>query len=666
MNTRHLVAAISLVLLTAAGAQASHPQIPILDAGTIAPLCDRNLAAYRSMQEAMEAVRGPGRILDEWNRLSLARSEFDGPLSLIANTSPDKATRDAADACELALEPFSTEVFQSETLYRRVKAYKPVDAIQRQYRQDLIEAFEDTGVALPPDRRARVKEINQQLSELRVRFEQNIRDDGTQLVFTPAEMAGLPDSYLAAQKRNADGNYVLPLAYPSYFPFLTLATNGDARKRYWFAKSNEGGQANLDILDRAVALRLELAQLYGDPDFASFTLKRRMARTPDAVYRFLDDVKAAVGDLEKREVAELRQLKADHLGQPLERTTLERWDVAYYQEKLKKARYNVDQEALRKYFPTDASIAYTLRVAETLYGIRFVPSSAPTWHPDVRVYDLFEQGRTNDGAYIATVYLDLFPREGKYKHAAAWRVRPVSTLAKEARPPGYHTPISALVTNFDRNGLDQSEFETLLHEFGHTLHGVLSKTRYADQSGTSVKRDFVEAPSQMFEEWARREDALKLFADVCRDCPQLTSEQIAQLDAARKYGRGLRYARQAVFAEFDMSLTTPHPDGVLASWQKIEAAQPLGTYPGTMFPASFGHLMGGYAAGYYGYMWSEVLALDMLSGFHGKLMNPVDGRRYRDDILSQGGQAPPERLVERFLGRKPTSEAFFKEIVGER
>ena len=205
-----------------------------------------------------------------------------------------------------------------------------------------------------------------------------------------------------------------------------------------------------------------------------------------------------------------------------------------------------------------------------------------------------------------------------------------------------------------------------MHEFGHVLHGVLSKTRYADQAGTAVKRDFVEAPSQMFEEWARREDALKLFADVCTDCPHLTSEQIDRLHAAEKYGQGIRYARQSLYAHFDLSLTTANPTGALDSWRALEGATPLGTVDRTMFPASFGHMMGGYAAGYYGYMWSQVLALDMLSGFHGKLMNPVDGRRYRTDILSQGGQEPPEQLVEHFLGRKPNSDAFFQEITGQR
>ncbi len=284
----------------------------------------------------------------------------------------------------------------------------------------------------------------------------------------------------------------------------------------------------------------------------------------------------------------------------------------------------------------------------------------PVWHPTAKSYDVYEAGRGDGrGAYIGSIYLDLVPRDGKYGHAHAEAVRNASTLA-------HRTPIGILVANLDPKGLNQEELVTLMHEFGHVMHITLSKARYLDQAGTNVRWDFVEAPSQMFEEWARREQALRLFADVCRDCPQLTHEQIANLEASRHFGQGYRYARQLELADFDMALTTANPAPALDTWAGLERATPIGYVPGSLFPANFTHMMDGYAAGYYGYMWSEVLALDMLSGFHGNLMNPVDGARYRADVLSQGAQRPPGQLVERFLGRKPNSDAFFKEIVGER
>jgi thimet oligopeptidase len=277
------------------------------------------------------------------------------------------------------------------------------------------------------------------------------------------------------------------------------------------------------------------------------------------------------------------------------------------------------------------------------------------WHPDVRYFDVTD---AKSGAFLSSFYLDLYPREGKYNHAAAFPVRGVSTLAKR-------TPQSVLVTNFNRQGLDHNEMETLLHEFGHVLHGILSKTDYNSHAGTSTRRDFVEAPSQMFEEWVRREQPLSLFAKVCPECPRLGLDDIARLEAARRYGQGIRYGRQWLLAAYDMSLSTD-PKPSLEVWTRMERATPLGHVEGTMLPAAFSHIAAHYAAGYYGYMWSEVMALDMLSVFSKDMLDPKVGRRYRDTILAQGGQVEPADMVRRFLGREPSSEAFFAEITGRR
>jgi len=413
--------------------------------------------------------------------------------------------------------------------------------------------------------------------------------------FTPAEMEGMPEAYLKAHEnaRDAEGNYVLTLKYPSYVPFLTNAKNGEARKRYYVAKTNEGGQKNLDLLYEIFKLRQELAGLYGLKSFADYSLRRKMVGSVATVDKFFNDVHGAVTDLEKKEIAELTAAKAKELGTPPEQTKLERWDVSYYQEKVRRERFDIDQEKLRKYFPTDKSMEYTMLVAQTLYGVKFQERKVPVWHPDVRYFDVFD---VKTGKFISGFYLDLFPREGKYNHAAAFPIRGVSKLA-------HRTPLSALVTNFNREGLDHNELETMMHEFGHVMHGVLSEADYNPHAGTSVKGDFVEAPSQMFEEWARRPETLKLFEKVCPGCPHLTDDQIARLDAARKYGQGIRYARQWLYAKFDMELSTdPRPP--LAVWKNLEAATPLGYVEGTAFPAGFSHIASNYAAGYYGYMWS--------------------------------------------------------------
>jgi thimet oligopeptidase len=510
-------------------------------------------------------------------------------------------------------------------------------------------------VALPPAKRARAKEIFDKLESLRQDFDRAIRDDKTTVMFTQAEVEGMPESYLRAHKPDAQGNYILKLDYPSYFPFLQNAKSSDARKRYYVAKLNEGGQPNLDRMYEIFKLRQELAGLYGLPSFADYALRRKMVGNPQTVFKFLDDVKGAVTDLEKKEIEEIRAEKAKDLGTPVADTKVARWDVSYYQERIRRARYDIDQEKLRKYFPTDKAVDYTLLVAQRLYGVKFREVKVPTWHPDVRYFDVLD---AKTGKFMSGFYLDLFPREGKFNHAAAFPIRGVSTRARR-------TPLAALVTNFNREGLDHDELETLMHEFGHVMHNVLSKVEYNPKAGTSVKGDFVEAPSQMFEEWARREQPLELFRKVCPDCPHLTKEEIEQLEAARRYGQGIRYARQWLYAAYDMALSTD-PKAPLAVWKGLESATPLGYVEGTSFPSSFSHIANNYAAGYYGYMWSEVIALDMLSPFKKNMLDPAVGARYRNAILSQGGQVEEMSQVKSFLGRAPSNEAFFQEITGKR
>ena len=660
---------VSVAVLPAAAAQPARSVIPLPDAIAINQRCDLELASARAAIAALAKDRRPARLLPDLNRLQQRVGAFSNPVYLLANVAVDKATRDAAQQCIEKLSPLSTELYQSVPLFQRVQALKPADGVDRRYREELLENFEDSGASLPADKRARAKAISDELDVLGLAFQKAVNEDPTTVTLTVAEAAGLPEAWLAARKRDAAGNLVLGMNYPTVVPFFSNATSEDARRKVWTAFQNQGGVANLERLDKGLKLRFELAQLHGQPDFATMALKRRMAQTPKAVEDFLTGVREAVAQGEQRELGELRAEKAALLsqtaGKPVDevQVQVQRWDTTYLQERLKRSRYAIDQEKLRAYFPTDKAVAFSIKVAERLYGIRFVAAKVPVWHPDVRYYDVFEAAGTNAkngrGAFIGGVYLDLSPREGKYNHAAAFPVVPGSRLSGQK-------PASVLVTNFNPQGLDHDELETMLHEFGHVLHGVLSTTRYIDQAGTSVKRDFVEAPSQMFEEWARRPETLAVFAEVCPDCPRLSAEQLQQLDRARKFGRAMRYSRQWQYASYDMRLHTGAPKPALDTWVALEKSMPLGYVEGTLFPAAFGHLMGGYAAGYYGYLWSEVMALDMLSAFQGKLMDPATGRRYRELILSRGGEVAPLAMVEAFLGRKPSTEAFFAEITGRR
>ncbi|HYK43229.1 MAG TPA: M3 family metallopeptidase, partial [Thermoanaerobaculia bacterium] len=390
--------------------------------------------------------------------------------------------------------------------------------------------------------------------------------------------------------------------------------------------------------------------------YAHYVTKRRMVENPATVWKFLNDVRAAVAEAEKRDLAELREIKAEMTKRPLAQTKVHRWDVSYYTERVRERRYKIDQEELRRYFPTEKTVEWVLGVNERLYGVKFERATVPVWHEDVRYFDVKD---ASTGALLGGFYFDLFPREGKFKHAAAWPVRGVSR--KFGR-----TPISVLVTNFDRKGFTQSELETFFHEFGHTLHGVLSETAYNQHAGTSVQRDFVEAPSQIHEEWARRIESLRTIREKCPECPAMDAALVERLDAARRFGQGINYSRQLLYSEFDMALAGEKPEKAIDAWRKMEGSTALGYEEGTAFPGTFAHIAGSYASGYYGYMWAEVLALDMLSAYGDDIMNPEVGRRYRQTILARGGEEPARQLVERFLGRPVKSDAFFAEITGRK
>lgn len=638
------------------------PLIPVAKAEEVTPLCDKGLADLRQRVVVLEKKPLPKpadakKVFAEWNDLQIAIEDLQGPVEIWNNMSPDKEVRTKSEACLVEISKFGTDLFQSEKLYKRFKVVKPGDAVEKKVRQDALENFEDTGVALPSAKRAKMKDLLNQLELLSQEFARNIRDNNTRLAFTPEEVKGLPADYLARAKRDANGNYLLGFEYPEFNPFMEYSDSDEARKRYQIAFANRGGQRNLDILKQAMALRLEIAHLYKLPSYAHFVTRRRMALTPEAVNHFLGEVKGTVTSVEKKELEELAQFKAAKLGVPPADAKIERWNVSYWQQKLKQERYSIDQNELRKYFPTEASIAWALAISGDLYGVEFKRVDVSTWHEEVRYYDVIDSATKER---ISGIYLDLFPREGKYSHAAAFPVRGVSTVA-------HRTPISVLVTNFDRTGLNGDELETLVHEFGHVLHGVLSQTRYVMQAGTSVERDFVEAPSQMYEEWARRKESLQMISSFCKEpCPTISDDMVTRLTAAHNYGRGIRYARQLLYASYDMNLHKETVGDPQQIWTQMESATPLGHVPGSEFPSQFGHLMGGYAAGYYGYMWSEVIALDMLSRYHGKLMDPEVGHMYRKTILSRGSEMKGKDLVKAFLGRPPSSKAFFDEILGKR
>jgi thimet oligopeptidase len=624
------------------------------DASSLTAMCGKHLDAAQAAVKKLERRRGDAGWPAAYDGLNALIEDRSGPFFLLTNVHPDKAMREASEACELRWQSFFTALGQNEALYKAARTVKPRDAIDRELMKTTLETFEDSGVSLPAAQRARAKAIKDRIDQLGQTFDKNIRDDTTKVVFTEAELKGVPDNVWKNAKRDDQGRVLLGLDYPSSVPVIQLAVDAAARERMWRAKQSEGGTENLKMLAEIAQLRREYAALFGKSSFADFTLRRRMAQDVPTVKRFLGEVQQAVAERERRELDELREAKARDIGQPLAQVKLERWDVGYYTERVKRERYSVDQEAFRQYFPPRESLAFVMRVVEKSMGVRYEPvPDAKLWHPDALAFRAVD---VKSGRALATLYVDAYPRDGKYGHAAVWPIRSASSRLKRA-------PQAALVVNFDRNGLSLEEMETLLHEFGHAAHNNLATARHSVQGGGALP-DFVEAPSQMLEDWVYDPKAMAVMREVCPACKPVPDDLLAKAKVAERYGKGVQYARQRLFASFDQELHGPDAPEPMALWERLEGATILGHVKGTMFPASFSHVAtnGNYTAGYYGYLWSEVVAADLRTAFAANKLDATVGRRYRDTILARGGEKPPQQLVRDFLGRESNSKAFFEDL----
>lgn len=657
MKSLLCTALMALGVSFAAPAMADRPVLPIPAAGEIESNCDAQIKDLKQgvtdlSALPVETLEGADAFLRGWNRLQMGIEDLDGPMSLLGRVSPDAEVRKQADACSIKTQQFITEVYQNDKLYRNMRVVRINDDEERKLRQDVVSAYEDAGISLTPDKRRRVGAIVERLAQIDQEFSKNLRENPARVSMSASELEGMPQEYLNRLQKSPTGGYLMGFSYPEYLPFMQYAKNDKAREKYRFAFINRGTEANLKLLQEAVKLRHEMAVLEGYRSYADFALRRRMAKKPAVVDRFLDDVQQVVTETEKVELHDIKAFKAQMTG--VANADLHHWDINYWLNRYKEQKFGIDANDLRRYFPTQASVDWAMGLAGTLYDLEFRKESAPTWHDDVQYYEVIDK---KEKKVIGGIYLDLFPRDGKYGHAASFPVQGSSTLENRL-------PISVLVTNFSRDGLDRGELETLLHEFGHVLHGVISKTRFVEQSGTSVERDFVEAPSQMFEEWAYDYDALATLPKYGHGIPQMTKDLLKRINESRKFGRGIFYSRQTLYAKYDMAVYTNPSVDVMKTWDALESATPLGHDAGTQFPGQFSHIISGYAAGYYGYMWSKVLALDMLSRFNGRLMNPNMGHFYRKTILERGSELPADRMVRYFLGRAPDSAAFYEDLSG--
>jgi thimet oligopeptidase len=579
---------------------------------------------------------------------------------------PDKDVRSASKDSEEKLSKFRVEIVFRDELNRAVQEYaarEEASALQEQKARFLEFTLRDlrrAGHELDPQIRAEVKAKTERLVELGVRFQQNIDEWEDWILVTPDDLEGLPESFIESLETDEQtGKLKVTIQYPHLIPFQENAKRRDLREQLRYKFNTVAVEENRKILEEAVTLRQEIAEAFDQPTWAHHRLEERMAKNPERVAAFYEELEAPLTDKAKVELAAVTELLERDTGND----TVQVWDWAYYDTQQRKQDYGVDNFEVAQYFPLRQVLDGMFELTSEMFGIQFREiEDFDTWHPDVRFFAVED---AESGEELGRFYLDLFPREGKYGHAAEFPL----ISGRRLEDGTYQNPICAMVANFTKptskapSLLQHSEVETLFHEFGHVLHQNLARTEFARFSGTNTERDFVEAPSQIMQHWIWRSDVLRRFARHYETGEPIPEELVGQLVAARLLNKAMWQLRQMQFGWWDQQMHGgPEPDLDEIYAKGVEIAL-LPMHPGTFPLASFGHLMGGYDASYYGYMWAEVFGDDMFSRFEDEgVTNPVVGKAYRREVLEKGGSLDADDLLRGFLGREPDNRAFLKKL----
>ncbi|MGQ6512857.1 oligopeptidase A [Serratia sp. IR-2025] len=653
----------------------------------IVPAVQSALADCRAAVERVVAQPGPFT----WDNLCQPLAESDDRLSRIwspiGHLNSVKNSPELRAAYEQALPLLSecgTWVGQHEGLYQAYRslkegaAFEALSVPQRKAVDNALRDFELSGIGLSADKQQRYGEIVARLSELGSTYSNNVLDatmGWSKLITDEAELSGLPESALAqaqamAQAKEQDG-WLLTLDMPSYLPVLTYADNRALREEMYRAfatrASDQGPNAgkwdNSEVMAETLALRHELAQLLGFDTYADKSLATKMAESPEQVIGFLSDLAKRARPQAEQELAQLRAFAKQHYGVD----ELEAWDITYYGEKQKQHLFSISDEQLRPYFPEQRVVEGLFEVVKRIYGITAKErKDVETWHPDVRFFDLFDV----NGELRGSFYLDLYARENK--RGGAWMDDCVGSLRKADGT--LQKPVAYLTCNFNRPLGDQpalfthNEVTTLFHEFGHGLHHMLTQIDTAGVSGINgVPWDAVELPSQFMENWCWEPEALAFISGHYQSGEPLPKAMLDKLLAAKNYQAALFILRQLEFGLFDFRMHfeySPEKGAqilpTLAEVKKMVAVVPSPSWG--RFPHAFSHIFaGGYAAGYYSYLWAEVLSADAYSRFEEEgIFNAETGKSFLDNILSRGGSEEPMALFKRFRGREPQLDAMLR------
>ncbi len=630
----------------------------------------RLIAEKKEIYVAVKKIRAEDRTFEN-TVYALERSnhcmENALRISLLMQVSPDKEIRNAASRALEYIGKRLVDIEYDKAVYQALKEYakrkEALDPSDQKLFSDMLADFRRRGFEISAAKQKKLHANLKELSKLASSFEKNLNNYHDEIVVDESETAGLGEGYLKSLPRK-NGKYVVSLDYPSLIPFMENAESDAKRKELSEKNWRKGGKKNVALLERMVRLREENAKLLGYASHADFQTEDRMADSAEAVFSFLQNIMTSLAPKVKEETEALRAFKRRRM--PGSEEALFSHEIAYFSNQLKKEKYDIDDELLREYFPLEHVRETMFSIFGKMFSISFEPLPWTLWHKDARLYRAID---TKSKQPIAFFAFDLFPREGKYGHACVANV--VSRHGVAWKHPDHTLPFAALITNFPKPAkarpslLSHDEVVTLFHEFGHLMHESLSEARHASQSGFSVAWDFVEAPSQMFEFFAWEEKVLKRLSRHFMTGKSLPRSLIRKMIAGKQHLSGYDAMRQAMQALYDMMVHTGNLRGTLPEYFRALTLAHLGIrIPETsLFPAGFGHLAGGYDAGYYGYLWSKVYAADMFSVFRKEsLLSPHLGMRYRKEVLAKGASEREMTILRAFLDRAPSHAAFLKDI----
>ncbi|MGZ3700333.1 MAG: M3 family metallopeptidase [Bdellovibrionota bacterium] len=647
--------------------------------GELTSLCNASIQRTKEALAAIAQIPAGKATFDNamlaFEKATADFSDDTTPLSFMKYVSTEEGIQKEGADCETAVGDYGVEITTDKKVYAVLKSVTARNAAETRLAKQTLLGYEQNGMNLSDADLQKFRELNQALTKKQADYSNNLNLDKTHIEVTAEELAGLPQTFIDRQTKTADGKLSVNANEADYPVVMANASNEETRKKMMRAYLTRGGQANLDLLSDAVVLREQIAQLVlpsknsdgtpADQTWVTYRVRPKMVKTRKTIVDFLDGL---TGKLAERNGEDFAQLLAFKKTIDPNATSLNAWDITYMSNQLKKQSFSVDEEEIRKYFPADVVIQGLFSVYSEMLGVDYKEvANAKVWADGVKLYEIRDHA---DSRLIGYFYTDFYPRPdtGKYDHAAAFPI-----YSGRMTAGGYYSlPVSSIVANISPpvNGqaalLSHDDVETIFHEFGHIMHQTLTRAPYASLSGSNVEQDFVEAPSQMLENWVWQPEILKRLSGLPSDHNQhLPDDLLAKMIEARDFQQGAQYTKQLLYSTFDINIHSQSgPVDVNKTYADLYV-QIMGQQPleGQMFPASFGHLMGGYDAGYYGYLWSKVYAQDMFSVFKAAgLTTPEIGRRYRKTILEYGAMMDAIDLLPKFLGRAPSKDAFYSDL----